>query len=94
MEGCRVASSTAPLPHDALARAERAQEAQSLLSHPIFGEAVLILRRSLLERLLAQPSGSPSVTELHTKAKLLDELVGELRVIANDMKFKKRDSNA
>lgn len=89
-----MASSTAPLPRDALSRAERAQEAQSLLSHPIFGEAVLILRRSLLERMLAQPAGAPSVIELHTKAKLLDELVGELRVIANDLKFKKRDSNA
>lgn len=88
-----MASSQAPRPRDDLARAERAQEAQSLLSHPIFGEAVTALRRSLLERLLAMPAGDPKVQELHTMAKLLDQIVGELRVIANDLKFKKRENH-
>lgn len=88
-----MASSTAPRPRDDLSRAERAQEAQGLLGYPIFGEAVTALRRSLLERLLTLPAGDPKVSELHTMAKLLDQLVGELRVIANDMKFKKRENH-
>jgi hypothetical protein len=67
---------------------ERAQEAESLLGHAIFGEAVLELRRSIFERLLAQPIGSDEVVTLHMKAKLLDELVGELRSVVNAIRVR------
>jgi len=64
---------------DPLQERDRAEEAQSLLGHAVFDEAVKGLRRSLMERLITAPAGSPEVAALHTKAKLLDELVGELR---------------
>lgn len=64
---------------DPLQERDRAEEAQSLLGHAVFGEAVQGLRKSLLERMIAAPAGDPSIVALHTKAKLLDELVGELR---------------
>jgi hypothetical protein len=53
---------------------------------------VLELRRSILQRLLALPAGDPKVTELHTKAKLLDEIVGELRSYVNEIKFRRSKS--
>jgi hypothetical protein len=58
---------------------ERASNAQELLGYPVFQEAVTSLRRTLVERLLVLPAGDPKVVELHTMAKLLDEVVGELR---------------
>jgi len=64
---------------DPLRERDRAEEAQSLLGHDVFNEAVQGLRRALMERLIAAPALSPEVQALHTKAKLLDELVGELR---------------
>ena len=50
------------------------------------------LRRDILAKLLSLPAGDPKVIELHTKAKLLDELVGELRSIANDIKFRRSEA--
>lgn len=64
---------------DRLEEEDRAREAGSLLGHRVFVEAVAGLRRSIIERLLVLPAGDPKVSELHTKAKVLDELVGELR---------------
>jgi len=48
------------------------------------------LKRTIFEKLLALPAGDQKVVELHTKAKLLDEVVGELRSIANDIKFRRQ----
>jgi hypothetical protein len=64
---------------DRLQLEERAGAAQQQLFDPVFQEAVSSLRRTLVERLLVLPAGDPRVAELHTMAKLLDELVGELR---------------
>jgi hypothetical protein len=88
-EGCPLASS-----QEARSAAERAQEAQSLLGHIVFGEAVTQLRRTILERLLALPAGSPDVPVLHMKAKMVDEIVGELRSIANEIKFRRQKESA
>jgi len=52
------------------------------------------LRRNLLERLLALPAGSPEVIPLHMRAKMLDELIGELRSIANAIKFRRQKESA
>lgn len=69
---------------------DRAEEAQSLLGHAIFNEAVAGLRRSIVERILAAPVGDPKVVELHTKAKILDELVGELRSYVSATKVRRQ----
>lgn len=74
---------------DYLALQDRAQEAESLLGHKIFGEAVRNLRTDLMLRLLALPVNDPKVMELHTKAKMLDELVGALRSFVNAVKTKR-----
>lgn len=75
---------------DRLQEADRAQEAQSLLGHAVFDEAVKGLRRSIIERLLVLPAGDPKVVEMHTKARLLDELVGELRSYVAATKVRRR----
>lgn len=76
---------------DRLKERERAEEAQSLLGHPVFDEAVKGLRRSIVERLLVLPAGDLRVPEMHTKAKLLDELVGELRSYVAATKVRDRN---
>jgi hypothetical protein len=87
-----VDSSTEDRPRQS--REERSQEAESLLGHAIFKDAVLQLRRSIFERLIALPAGDPKVVELHTRAKVLDEIVGELRTIANEIKFRRSKDDA
>ena len=71
---------------DSLTRKDRAAEAESLLGHRIFGEAARCnaadagssrLRRCRSRR----PASLPG---LHTKLKVLDEIVGELRSIVAD----------
>jgi hypothetical protein len=69
---------------------ERAEEATSLLGHAVFGEAVTSLRRSILEGILAAPAGSEEVVKLHHKAKLLDELVGELKAMTVQVRMMRK----
>ena len=69
---------------------DRAKEAESLLGHKIFGAAVAELRRSLVLQMLACPMNDPKLLIIHGKAKLLDELVGELKSIANEIKIARR----
>lgn len=69
---------------------DRAKEAESLLGHRIFGEAVQSLRRSIVERFLAAPIGDPKLAELHMRAKVLDELVGELRSFVTETKIRRQ----
>lgn len=82
-------ASSQEIPSDLRGAQERSEEARSLLGHAIFGEAVQSLRRSILERLLALPAGDPRVAEVHMQAKVLDEVVGELRAMVAEIKFKR-----
>lgn len=66
---------------------ERAEEAQSLLGSPIFGMAVAQLRADLIDEMLKLPVNDPGVVIVHTKMKLLDEIVGSLERYVNEMKF-------
>lgn len=69
---------------------DRAKEAESLLGHRIFGAAVSELRRTLVLQILACPANDPKIMSIHAKAKLLDELIGELKSIANEIKMVRR----
>lgn len=71
-------------------RLERAQEAQSLLGHRIFGEALANMRLRFMEQIAALPVGSEKVMPLHTKLKLIDELAGELSAIVADAKIDRK----
>lgn len=71
-------------------RLERAQDAQSLLGHRIYGEACAQLRVRWLEAIAALPIGSPKVTEYHTKLKVLDEINGEMGAIIADAKIDRK----
>lgn len=71
---------------------ERSEEARSLLGHVVFAEAVATLRRTILERLIALPAGDPRVAEVHMQAKVLDEVVGELRRTVAEVKFRRKGS--
>ena len=79
-----------PSQKDSLEAQDRAREAESLLGHRIFGEAVINMRRSIVERWLALPIGDPKLLELHMKAKVLDELVGELRSFVTEIKIRRQ----
>ena len=72
---------------DFLTRKDRAQEAESLLGHRIFGEAVQQLRETYLGQIEALPVNAPGLIHLHTKLKVLAEVVGELRSISADPRF-------
>ena len=74
---------------DRQALEDRARDAQDILTSPIFVEAVKELRRSIVEQLLAKPAGDPQVLELHTEAKLVDKLVGELRRYVSEIKVRR-----
>jgi hypothetical protein len=41
-------------------------------------------------RMLALQVGDPKVVEFHAKAKLIDEVVGELRTMVSDLRFVKK----
>ena len=70
-------------------RQDRAADAGSLLGHRIFQDAVTSLRTGLVLQLMALPLNDPKVFELHAKAKLIDELVGELQAFVADAKMTK-----
>lgn len=74
---------------DSLTRKDRAQEAESLLGHRIFGEAMLQLKASWHDQIDAMPLNSPQLSIIHTKIKVLEEIVGELRSIVADARFGK-----
>ncbi len=79
------------MPHqDYSALAEHAKEAESLLGHRIFGAAVSELRRTLVLQILACPVNDSKILQIHAKARLLDELVGELKSIANEIKMNRK----
>ena len=77
-------------PLDYLALRDRAQEAESLLGHKIFAEAVAQVRANILVTILASPINDPGILKLHTKAKVLDELVGELKTMVTDLKMARK----
>jgi hypothetical protein len=73
---------------DFLALEDRAKEAESLLGHAIFGEAVRALRQDYLNRMEACPPGqSEALLYNHTKLKVLSEVVTSLQTFVNDYKF-------
>lgn len=76
-------------PLDYLALRDRAQEAESLLGHRIFAEAVAQVRSGILVQILAAPVNDPRILTLHSKAKVLDELIGELKTMVTDLKMAK-----
>jgi hypothetical protein len=53
-------------------------------------EAVEDLKDTYMRRMLALNVGDPKVVEFHAKAKLIDELVGELRSMVSDLRFAKK----
>ena len=79
-------------PQDYLALQDRAQQAESLLGHAIFNEAVEELEAQYLEQLRLQPINSPRVLELHARLKVLQEIVGELRSMVTDVKMARKQS--
>ena len=76
---------------DSWTRKDRASQAESLLGHRIFGEAVEVLAQSYLEQIRALPIGSPGLQTVHAKIRVLEELVGELRHFVADAKLHKAD---
>lgn len=79
-------------PQDYLALQDRAQQAESLLGHAIFNEAVEELDAKYLEQLRLQPINSTKVLEIHAKIKVLQEIVGELRSMVTDVKMARKQS--
>ncbi len=77
-------------PQDYSALRDRAQEAESLLGHRIFADAVAQVRAGILVNILASQVNDPAILTLHMKAKVLDELVGELKTMVTDLKMAKR----
>jgi len=77
-------------PRDFLALEDRAKEAESLLGHRIFNEAVAKVRANILVRILAAPINDPAILQLQAKAKVLDELIGELKTMVTDVKMAKK----
>lgn len=77
-------------PQDFSRLQDRASEAGSLLGHKVFAEAVEGLKLTYMQRLIALPVGDPKIVELHAKARMLDELVGELRSMVSDLRFAKK----
>lgn len=77
-------------PLDYLALRDRAQEAESLLGHRIFNDAVAQVRAGILVRILALPINDPEILRLHAKAKALDELIGELKTMVTDLKMARK----
>lgn len=71
-------------------RLDRAAEAQSLLGHRIFGEALASLRLRYMDQIAALPVGSDKIIPLHTKLKLIDEFVGELGAVVADAKIDRK----
>lgn len=71
-------------------RLERAQDAQSLLGHRIFGTALVALRTRYMDQIAALPVGSEKIIPLHTKLKLIDEVVGELQAVVVDAKIDRK----
>lgn len=71
-------------------RLERANDAQSLLGHRIFGEALARLRTRYMDQIAALPVASDKIIPLHTKLKLIDEFVGELQAVVVDAKIDRK----
>jgi hypothetical protein len=76
---------------DSWTRKDRASQAESLLGHRIFGEAMLALRQRYHDQIEALPLGAPGLIQVHTKLKVLEEIVGELRSIIADPRLHRTD---
>ena len=73
---------------DFLVLEERKSQAEELLGHPIFGEAVRALRQSYFERIESCSAGDEARLRIeHLKLKMLAELVSQLQQFVNDYKF-------
>lgn len=74
---------------DFLAVQDRAREADSLLGHKVFKEAIEAMRQDLLMQIAGLPLGSERLQLLHVKLKLIDEVVGALRSFVADVQMRK-----
>ena len=73
---------------DFLALEDRAKEAESLLGHAVFGEAVRAVRQNYLTEMEACPLGQAERLALaHTKIKVLGDVVSALQTMVADYKF-------
>lgn len=73
---------------DFLVLEEKKIQAEALLGHEIFGEAVRALRQHYFERIEACAAGDEARLRIeHLKLKMLAELVSQLQSFVNDYKF-------
>jgi hypothetical protein len=73
---------------DFLTLQDRSAEAGSLLGHKIFGESIAALKQSYSDQIAAVPLGqTDKLVALHTKLKLVDEIVGELKATVNAVRL-------
>ena len=72
-------------------RRDRAEEAESLLGHRVFGEAVNQLKQDILQRIESEPIGSPHLSVLHMKLKPVDEVAGMLRAFVADYRLRPKE---
>lgn len=79
---------------DFLTRQDRAREAESLLGHRIFVDAMKQLREGILAEIESCPLHRPEqLAVLHIKLKLVPEIEGALRGIIADYKMKRKTSD-
>lgn len=73
---------------DFLALEDRAKEAESLLGHAIFGDAVRALRTTYLAEMEACPIGNAERLALaHVKLRVLADVVSALQMMVADYKI-------
>jgi hypothetical protein len=70
------------------------QEAESLLGHKVFGLGVASLKQSYMDQLASFPAGDDRVAAVHTKLRLVDEIVGELKAMASAVRIERRKQDA
>jgi hypothetical protein len=76
---------------DFLTRQDRAREAESLLGHRIFVDAMKALREGILVEIEACPLHRPEqLAVLHIKLKLVPEVEGALRSIVAEYKLRRK----
>lgn len=72
-----------------MAAQDRAREADSLLGHKVFKEAIEAMRQDLVIQIIGLQLGSERLPILHVKLKLIDEVVGALRSFVADVQLRK-----
>jgi hypothetical protein len=80
---------------DFLALEDQAKQAESLLGHPIFGEAAKALHQHYLAAIEAVPVGATErLVYEHMKVKVLGEVIASLQSYVNDYKFAAKHQKA